>query len=233
MSGDANVDIRLPAPSTGTPKTVGGSTISLAQYRVPAKARLLYEKANQSLAQGKLDDSRKKVDAALALFPKFPEALTLRGMLQFAAGKHAEALADFQQAIEDDPSYAVAYIELGSALNSLGRFSESLPILGQAQRLAPNAWQTYFELARTHIGQQEFAIALRNADRASELQGGQQRESPELHLVRGYALLGLSRIPQAISEIEAYLAHQPSGRIADVARDVLAQLHGTAPTASK
>jgi tetratricopeptide (TPR) repeat protein len=233
MSGDASVDFRLADRSLGAPKTTSGSTVSLAQYQVPAKARSLFEKANQCMMEGKLDESAKKVNAALAVFPKFPEALTLRGMLQFAADKQAEAIADFQQAIEYDASYAVAYIGLGSALNSTGRFNESLPILGQAERLAPNAWQTYFELARTHIGRQEFAIALRNTDRALELQGGQERESPELHLVRGYALLGLAQIPRAMSEIEAFLARRPNGRISDAARDVLKQLHETAATTSK
>ena len=83
-----------------------------------------------------------------------------------------EAIADFQQAIQYDANYAVAYLALASVFNSTGRFDEALPVLGQAERLAPNAWQIYFEFARANIGKGNFAEALHNIDRASELQGG-------------------------------------------------------------
>lgn len=233
MSGDSNVDFRLANKSAGEPKAGNGSTISLSQYRVPAKARSLYEKAAQAMAQGKPDESRKKVDAALAIFPKFAEALTLRGVLQEKTGKLTEAIADYQRAIQCDPTYVVAYLTLASALNSTGRFSEAVPVLGQAERLTPNAWQTYFELARANIGKGEFATAIRNIDRASELQRGQQRDSPELHLVRGYALIGLTEIPKAIQELEAFLVRQPNGHLAEVARNVLAQLRESTTTANR
>lgn len=232
-AGEATVNFRLADPSHGEPKSGTGSTISFAQYQIPAKARSLKEKASQLMKQGKLDEARKKVNAALAVYPKFPEALTLRAMLQFVEGKQTEAIADFQQAIQYDASYALAYIGLGSALNSMERFNESFPILTQAERLAPDAWQAYFELARANLGREEFATALRNVNRASELQGGQQKESAELHLVRGYALLGLADNSQAAGQLEVFLAHKPNGPIADAARKALDQIHGSAVTASK
>ena len=39
------------------------------------------------MSHGKIDEARNKVNAALAICPKFPEALTLRGMLEEDAGK--------------------------------------------------------------------------------------------------------------------------------------------------
>ena len=44
--------------------------------RRPAKARGLYEKKTEKMLHGKLDESRNKANAALAIYPKFPEALT-------------------------------------------------------------------------------------------------------------------------------------------------------------
>ncbi len=208
----SNVDIRLGNKPSGPASGPGsGATVSLAQYTVPAKARALYEKALQAMQHGKTDESRNKVDAALAICPKFPEALTLRGMLEADARKSTEAIADFQQAIQYDPHYAAACLALGSVYNSTGRFDDALLLLGQAERLAANAWLVYFEMARADIGKGKFAEALRNIDRSSELQGGVAKESPELHLVRGYALIGLTEMPQAAHELETFLAREPRG----------------------
>lgn len=228
--GDSTVDIRLANKPAGAGS---GPTVSLTQYRIPAKARALYEKAAQAMSHGKIDEANNRVNAALAICPRFPEALTLRGMLQANAGKSKEAIADFQQAIQYDGSFAIAYIALASVLNSSARFDESLPVLGQAERLAPNAWQIYFEFARANIGKRNFAEGLHNIDRASELQGGPQKEDPELHLVRGYALIGLNEMPRASHELETFLAREPHGEMADHARVMLDKLRAQTITADK
>lgn len=226
MSGDSSVDFRL-ANKTGDSVPGSGSTVSFSQFSVPDKARALYENALQFMYHGKLDDARSKVTKALAICPKFPQALTLRGMLQADAGKREEAIADYQQAIQYDANYAGAYLAMASLFNSIGRFDESRPILDQAERLAPDAWQTYFELARASLGKGQFAEALRNADRSSELQGGSQKEVPELHLVRGYALIGLTEMPRAAHEFETFLAREPHGELANRAHEILEKLRAT------
>jgi Flp pilus assembly protein TadD len=230
-SGEARVDIHLPSPAES--KGGSGSTISYSQYRVPQKARALFEKAVQYMKQNKLDESREKVNAALAICPKFSEALTLRGILLGRTGSVSDAIANFQQAIQYDPNYALAYIALGSVLNSKARFDESLPILGQAERIAPTSWQVYFESARANIGKGHFATALHDIDRAAELQGGEQKETPEVHLVRGYALIGMNEVTRAIHELEIFLAHESPGGIADNTRKVLDQLRALSATASR
>ena len=154
-------------------------------------------------------------------------------MLQANAGKPTEAAADLQQAIQYDANYATAYLALAAVFNSSGRFRESLPVLGQAERLNPNLWQIYFELARADIGTGKFAEALRNIDRSSELQGGPQKEAPEVHLVRGYALIGLNEMPRASHELETFLAREPHGEVADHARVMLDKLRATTVTADQ
>jgi hypothetical protein len=226
---NSSVDFHL-ADKTAGPGS--GPTVSLSQFSVPAKARALYEKAVHALQHGKPDDSRNKVNAALAIYPKFPEALTLRGMIEADAGNPTAAIADLQQSIQYDSNYAAAYLALAAVFNSSGRFDESLPVLGQAERLAPNTWQVYFELARADIEKAKFAEGLRNIDHASDLQGGPQKEAPELHLVRGYALIGLTEMPRAAQELETFLAREPHGDLADHARTMLEKLKANTITAS-
>lgn len=234
VSSNDNLTVRLPNHSSPSASQAGNdSTVSLAQYAVPAKARSLYKKAAQSMSHGKLDDSLKKVNAALTIYPKFAEALTLRGVLQGKTGHQNQAIADLQQAIQYDPNYPFSYLALAGLFNSSGRYLESLPILAQAERLAPNSWQTYFELSRAEIEKGDFSSALHDLDRASRLQGGPAKESPELHLIRGYAFIGANEIPSAVRELQAYLARQPQGPPADHARQVLNQLQTPAITAGR
>jgi len=232
-ASDATIEFRLAPKSKDVPAPQSGDTVSFSQYNVPAKARSLYEQAIQLVNKRKLDDARKKVDAALAIFPKFTEALNLRGALKANEGKIDEAISDFQQAIRYDSNYVIAYLSLGSLLNSHGRFEEAAQTLSQAEHLAPNAWQPHFELARTNLGMGKFDVAFRNIQRASELIGGPDKEVPAIHLIRGYVLVGLTEMPKAAHEIEVFLEHEPNGQLADHARVVLDQLHANTITASK
>src|SRR6266568_405248 len=104
-SRTATVELRLPNKSDGQLRNDNGATVSVSQYKVPAKARSLYEKAAQAMGHNKLDQAYEKVNAALAICPKFAEALTLKGVLESDKGKDAEAIADFQQAIQYDSKY--------------------------------------------------------------------------------------------------------------------------------
>ena len=98
--------------------------------------------------------------------------------------------------------------------NSTGRFDDALLLLGEAERLAAKAVLVYFEVARADIGKGKFAEALRDLDRSSELQGGVGEEATELHLVRGYALIGLTEMPQAGHTIGDVPRSRASSRVA-------------------
>lgn len=220
--------IELPKTSAAELRAKNASSVSIVQLSIPSGARSLYKKAASALDHGNLTESFDKVNAALAICPKFPEALVLRGALQREAGKPAEAITDFQQAIQYDANYGVAHLALASVFNSSGRFAESLPALAQARRLAPNVWQIYFEFARAYMGIGKFDDALRNLDEASLRHGGATKELPEMHLLRAYALIEVKQAPRAANEIEAYLASKPGGDAADNAREALNKLR--APT---
>jgi hypothetical protein len=60
----------------------GAATVSVAEFRIPTKARAELQKAQQELARHKLQEARTHVDRALALAPEYAQALTLRGILK-------------------------------------------------------------------------------------------------------------------------------------------------------
>jgi tetratricopeptide (TPR) repeat protein len=214
-------DVRLPNKTAKGSSDPNAASVSVSQMSIPAKARADYDKAEQLVAKDNPKEAMKKTNQALEIAPHFAEARTLRGILYERSGELSQAQADYQQAIKDDPNYASGYVALGSLLNSTGHFTESIPVLIEAERLAPNSWQPSFELARARLGQGDFPAALQNVDRATEQAGGPAKQPAPMHLLRGFALLGLHEQARAREEMQFFLAQQSTGRAADAARRVL------------
>jgi len=55
--------------------------------RNPEKARKAFHNAESAIKKQKLDDAEKHLAEALSIYPKYSEALTLRGILKLDAGQ--------------------------------------------------------------------------------------------------------------------------------------------------
>ena len=219
-SGDTFVTLRLPL---GVATDVGGdgATVSVAQYRVPHKAREAFQKAQKALEKEKLADAEKQVNKALEIFPTYADALTLRALLHMDAGRSSQALDDLQNAIHNDPRYSLAYIVMGAVFNQNANFDDAVRTLQRGISLNPSSWQAYFELGKAFVGKGDFPIAIRNLDRA--LQMAPDAYAP-LHLVKAHALLGLKSYTDAMTELEKYLERDPNGKASAQARQTLAKV---------
>jgi len=72
------------------------------------------------------------------------------GVREARAGRHAEAVAAFRQAIILDRRNAAAHRALGDAYAALGEWRESVDAYEQAARLAPDDAETYQKLGRSY-----------------------------------------------------------------------------------
>jgi tetratricopeptide (TPR) repeat protein len=203
-----------------------GNTVSVAQYKIPEKARNEFQKAQEASAKLKLDEARKRIARALEIYPNYADALTLRAVMNLSSNV-AAAVADLEKAIQCDGNYALAYTVLGSALNAQGKFDQALQTLQHGETLAPDSWQTYFEIARSYIGKAQYDTALREIGKAQSLLS---TEYPVLLLVRAQAHLGLKQYQNAVSELQTYLQKEPAGpnsltaqRMLQQARELLAR----------
>jgi len=213
----AFVSLRLPAANSGS--DVGGPhTVSVAQFKVPGKARGLLKKARSAFEKGKTEESSRYLSAALEIYPAFAEALTLRGILSLDEGKPDQARQDLENAIAADSSYALAYVVLGANYNLLSRFDDALRTLDHGVALAPNSWQGYFEMGKAFIGKANYPAALRQLNKAEEMA---PRSYPLIHLVKAHTLLAMQSYPEAMEELQAYLDGAPKGPKSDEARAML------------
>lgn len=198
-----------------------GPATSVAMLKVPQKARDRCTKAEQALANRKLDQSRRLVDESLSMYPKNPRALTLRGILEMQANNSTAAMQDLQSAIDIDPNYDAPYAALSSIYNNQGRFDDAAKTTERAVAIAPNAWQGYFEMARAYIGKGMYQKGLDLANRAQALGAG---SLPGLHLLKAYAMVPLKLYKDASLELQAFLSHAPEGQNTDSVKRLLAQV---------
>lgn len=212
---DAQITLRVStaAQEAGSSET----TVSVAEYKVPDKARKEFEKAEKLMRESKLKESRERVEKALSIYPRYANALTLRGILKLSDNQAEEGLKDLDDAIKADPSYGMAYTAMGAAYNHLGKYNDAVRVLERGAALQPDAWQVYFELAKSNLGLGDYKTALKNATRAREMTA----EYPPIHLVKAHALLGLRQYPDAVSELESYLSREPNSPNSASAREAL------------
>jgi thioredoxin-like negative regulator of GroEL len=229
LMGMYNVDLRI--GDVAQRDGGGGSTVSVAQLKIPDKARKALHKAEQALQNHQLEEARKQIDKALQVAPKYSAALTMRGILDLSENRLQQAQTACEQAIRSDSNYAMAYVVLGATYNVLDRFEDALRTLNQGLALSPNSWQGHFEMAKALLGKAQYAESLRQINRAAQLVPASYAP---VHLVRAHALLGLKNYPQAIAELEQYLGGAPDGADAASARQTLDQVRAfTAARASK
>jgi Tfp pilus assembly protein PilF len=184
------------------------NSISVAQYKVPGKARDELKKANKLVGEQKPEEARKHLENALAIYPSYADAYTLRGILKMDAHDHDGALADLQKAIDADNNYALAYIVMGAVKNMDSKFDDAIRSLQRAETLAPTSWQACFEMAKALIGKAKYEDSLVQLGRAQALV---QHDYPLIHLVKAHAMLALSNYSEAMTELQSYLAKEPTG----------------------
>lgn len=200
----------------------GQATVSAAQLAVPGKARRELEKAQDSLRRNKFVDAASHVERALTFWPRYAEALVLRAVLERSQDSPKLAQADAEKAVEYDPGNGRAYIVLASSYIDLRRWDDAIRSLNHGIAIMPTYWPGYYEMSKAMLAKGNFADALRQAEKASTL--GSTNYAP-LHMVKGYAYLGLGNHVAASQELEVYLKQEPTGSIAPQIRKTLDQLH--------
>ncbi len=184
----------------------GESTVSVAQFKVPSKARDLLKKAQAAAHKNKLEDVNKYLTKALEIYPRFAEALTFRGILKLDANQVSAAIDDLEKAVHYDANAGMSYLVLGAAYNLAKRFDDALRTSDHGVALMPTAWQGYFEMAKSYIGKADYPRAIQQIDRAISLA---PQDFAPVHLIKAHALLALKSYSEAMGELQAFLERAP------------------------
>jgi tetratricopeptide (TPR) repeat protein len=213
-----DLELRFAAPSGSS--AGDANSVSVAAMKVPEKARSAFAKAREAFANSKFDVAQKQVTKALAIYPQFAEALTLQALLYMQKNDLLQSEKNLESAIQYDPSYAMAYLALGTVFNSLGHYDDATRTLERSVSISPNAWQNYFEMAKAYLGKGMYAKALQLANKAQSL--GPSNFGP-IHLLKAYAMMPQKLYRDATQELQAFLSKAPQGQSAEQAQKMLAQ----------
>jgi len=228
---DVNVNLKIRL-NTGDPvaaRTDGAATVSVAEYKVPAKARDAFHKAQDAMAKNKLDETKKELAKSLEIYPDYAPALTLRGVLALDEGNAQSSINDFDHAIHSDPGFAMAYTAMAAAMNQLSKFEDALRSANSAITLSPTSWQSYFEMARSYVGKADYQQALQQLAKA---QGFVPKDFAPIHLVRAHVMLALKDYSNAVTELEAFLKLAPSDPNSPAAHKALEKLKALTASAA-
>lgn len=102
----------------------------------PTQSEPHLERANLLLRLGRRDEALAAFEKAMEVGTRFPEqTLQTMGVIEAARGRWQEAIGYFREAVREDPSFAMAYVQLGRSLGQEGRWGEAREALATADRL--------------------------------------------------------------------------------------------------
>ncbi len=105
----------------------------------------------------------------LATAEHYAEADTIRGIELASAGRHQEAIQQYERALRIESSYAAAYQCLGDELLRAGKVSQAIAHYEQALRLSPNNASAHYNLANLLAQNDRDAEALSHYTAAARL----------------------------------------------------------------
>ncbi len=119
-----------------------------------------------------------------------------RGTMQFMSGRSAEAVINYNRAIELDPQNFQAYNNRGGARFILREYSEAITDFNKAINLAPTYVSAYYNRANAYLDSGEYDKAVLDYTSAIKLDSG----FAKAYFGRGYAYLALGQYNRSISD---------------------------------
>jgi len=111
------------------------------------------------------------LNRALELRPRFPAALTERGLAHVESGQIEQGIQDYDAAIAIDPSYGLTHENKGAACLMLERWAEAIPHLDIALRLAPSHVEARYHRGIAHEMLGDLSRAIRDFQDVSDPKG--------------------------------------------------------------
>lgn len=175
-----------------------------------ARAHLLLGSAlRDKKPAGAYEEALQAYQTALRLYPDYARndaSFSVEmGLLDLKLKRSAEAIANFERAIELDPRWISPALNLGLARIQAGQYREAEQPLRRALALSPREPNVYSVLSFVLLNLARHREALAVADQAIELDPG----TPTAHVTRAMALEGLGRSREAAVSYETALSLGP------------------------
>ena len=137
-----------------------------------------------------------------------PEAHTALGILYLMRGRDAEAAAAYRQALEVDPTYVQAALNLADLQRAQAREDEAERTIREALKSAPQSAPAHHALGLAFVRQKRLPEALAEFALAAKL----APDDPRFAYVYGVALYDTGKRAEAMKTLQAALVRHPYDR---------------------
>jgi tetratricopeptide (TPR) repeat protein len=199
--------------------SVRADSLTTAIHRQFAEIDLI-QSAHDLIAQGRIDDGQRAIDALARIDPYSGELLYLRGMVAFGRKNYAAAAEAFEQLRRLSPYDYAVYVNLGGAYSALGQDERAMANFRQAYTLSPLSVDVLEELAMAFCRRSIYDSALFYGSRALT---ADNRSLPG-SLAVGLASANLGDTARAVSNLTRYLETAVLGKWRDEAQQTLDRL---------
>jgi tetratricopeptide (TPR) repeat protein len=130
------------------------------------------------------------------------------GLILVSQGKPAEAIDQFNKALQRNPHYALGHYNLGCALELEGKHTEAIHEYEQALLLQPTLIRAHYNLGCALALQGDFTRAIGQYEEALRIRPDSV-DAPEIHNNLGIALASSGRLDEAIEHFQQALRLRP------------------------
>jgi tetratricopeptide (TPR) repeat protein len=190
---------------------------SLTDQAAPKNARKEFEKGTHVWRENKLTEARTHLEKAVEEYPCYARAQAALAEVDLAERKLESAEARYKQAIHCDGAYLDAFYSLARLYMTENKPQDSETILGEALRLAPNAWLFHYQLGMVHFAKGEYQKASRDFLTAQSLHPDMPAE---FHAKLANTYLKTGEYRKALAEVDTYLRLSPQGPYATSAKKI-------------
>lgn len=149
-----------------------------AQREPPVQLSIAHLQRAQAASQGPMPEwcptALPDIEKAVLLAPANPMARLYRGVCYRVAGRHLDALQDFDAVLSDKSDF-IRHAGLhgrADTLMRMGRDAEAITAYTEALRLSPNDAESYRDRALSRWKLEQVDLALADVDRAIQLNPG-------------------------------------------------------------
>ena len=155
--------------------------------------------------QGKLQEAIVQASTLESQFPNYAIIPNVLGAIYKALGRHGDAIASYNKAIELKPDFFEAYNNLGAVLSDSGKYEESITTYNKAIELRSDVTEAHYNLGNALKNIEKNEEAITSYKKAIEL----KPDYAEAYSNRGITLQELVRLNEAKVSYTQAIALKP------------------------
>lgn len=182
--------------------------VSAKWLAAPESVRNTVLRARELRRQRDVESAMKAAQNALAAIPDFPFALHELGLCEYQLGKLDDAAKLFQRAIDVDPQFLPAYLNLAEIKSAAKDYDGAGKVLALAAKHHPTRGEPFLVMGKIQYDTGH----LDKAEKAAQM--ALQRDTsaiPDVHVLLANVYLNKQEYDKALAEMDIYLDMAPKG----------------------